>query len=51
MQPGVVVHTCNPSYWGGGCRSIMVRGQSRQKHEALPKKITKVKKGVGAGLK
>jgi hypothetical protein len=29
--PGMMVHTCNPSYWIGGGRRMVVQGQLRQK--------------------
>jgi hypothetical protein len=31
LQPGVVVHICNPSFLGDRARKIMAQGQPRQK--------------------
>jgi hypothetical protein len=36
----MVVHTCNPSYLGGGGWKIKVRGQPRLKLKTLPEKQT-----------
>jgi hypothetical protein len=46
----IVVHTCNPSYSGGGDRKIAVRGWPGQKAETLSENQTKSKR-MGAWLK
>jgi hypothetical protein len=45
-KPGVVMHTCNPRYPGGGGRRITVPGRPRQKHETLSEKQTKRTRSV-----
>jgi hypothetical protein len=42
--PGTVVHTCNPSYSGGGDRRMMVQGQVNQ--AKVNEIISKNKPGV-----
>jgi hypothetical protein len=42
-----VAHVYSPSYSGGVGRRTIVQGWSRQKHETLPEKQTKAKRGGG----
>jgi hypothetical protein len=39
LQLGVVVHLCNPSYWGGGCRRITNLSPAQAVNEILSQKV------------
>jgi hypothetical protein len=50
-EPGMVIHTYNPSYSEGRCRRIKVQGQLRQNYKTLSENQTKSKRTVGAWLR